>query len=183
MKQGVGGSGCVSCHYCEWYYYYCKWYCSYSYQKDVALISLANILHRARYSNEAAILVHSALDLSRELNVNHFTLGNIYAVSIYCTTIFFYFFYFYKYHLLCDQGQICWMIAWRCVKVCLCWLANHQCHSYFGDYFISMKLSLQKRLTAIPLWRLLFRISRLVLKEGLSWNNKPKQNRYVQCFT
>ncbi|XP_070200043.1 tetratricopeptide repeat protein 17-like isoform X3 [Littorina saxatilis] len=50
------------------------------YQKDVALISLANILHRARYSNEAAILVHSALDLSRELNVNHFTLGNIYAV-------------------------------------------------------------------------------------------------------
>ncbi|KAL8577739.1 hypothetical protein ACOMHN_065556 [Nucella lapillus] len=49
-------------------------------QKDVALISLANILHRARYSNEAAILVHSALDLSRELNVNHFTLGNIYAV-------------------------------------------------------------------------------------------------------
>ncbi|XP_041366225.1 tetratricopeptide repeat protein 17-like isoform X2 [Gigantopelta aegis] len=50
------------------------------YQKDVALISLANILHRARYSNEAAIVVHAALDVSKELNVNHFTLGNIYAV-------------------------------------------------------------------------------------------------------
>uniref|UniRef100_A0A0B7BGE5 Tetratricopeptide repeat protein 17 n=1 Tax=Arion vulgaris TaxID=1028688 RepID=A0A0B7BGE5_9EUPU len=49
-------------------------------QKDVALISLANILHRARFSNEAAILVHAALEVSKELNVNHFTLGNIYAV-------------------------------------------------------------------------------------------------------
>ncbi|XP_062591170.1 tetratricopeptide repeat protein 17-like [Saccostrea cucullata] len=48
--------------------------------KDVALISLANVLHRARYSNEAAIVVHAALDVSKELNVNHFTLGNIYAV-------------------------------------------------------------------------------------------------------
>ncbi|XP_012940375.1 tetratricopeptide repeat protein 17 [Aplysia californica] len=49
-------------------------------QKDVALISLANILHRAKFSNEAAILVHAALEVSKELNVNHFTLGNIYAV-------------------------------------------------------------------------------------------------------
>lgn len=54
-------------------------------QKDVALISLANILHRAHYSNEAAIVVHAALDVSQELNVNHFTLGNIYAVSGYLT--------------------------------------------------------------------------------------------------
>ena len=49
-------------------------------QKDVALISLANVLHRTRYSNEAAIVVHAALDVSKELNVNHFTLGNVYAV-------------------------------------------------------------------------------------------------------
>ncbi len=49
--------------------------------KDVALISLANVLHRARFSNEAAVVVHAALDVSKELNVNHFTLGNIYAVS------------------------------------------------------------------------------------------------------
>ena len=51
-------------------------------EKDVALISLANVLHRARLSHEAAVVVHAALDVSRELNVNHFTLGNIYAVSI-----------------------------------------------------------------------------------------------------
>ena len=49
--------------------------------KDVALISLANVLHRAHYSKEAGLVVHAAIDVSRELNVNHFTLGNIYAVS------------------------------------------------------------------------------------------------------
>ena len=49
----------------------------------MALISLANVLHRARYSNEAAVVVHAALDVSKELNVNHFTLGNIYAVRFY----------------------------------------------------------------------------------------------------
>ncbi|KAL4224492.1 Tetratricopeptide repeat protein 17 [Mactra antiquata] len=49
-------------------------------KSDVALISLANVLHRAQKSNEAAIVVHTAIDVSRELNVNHFTLGNIYAV-------------------------------------------------------------------------------------------------------
>jgi len=49
-------------------------------QKDVALISLSNILHQVRYSNEAAIVVHTAVDISRELNVNYFMLGNIYAV-------------------------------------------------------------------------------------------------------
>jgi tetratricopeptide (TPR) repeat protein len=48
--------------------------------KDVALISLGNLLHRGHFSNEAAIVVHAALDVSQELNVNHFTLGNIYAV-------------------------------------------------------------------------------------------------------
>ena len=61
------------------------WYWTFSFirlQKDVALISLANVLHRSRYSNEAAIVVHAALEVSRELNVNHFTLGNIYAVSV-----------------------------------------------------------------------------------------------------
>ena len=50
--------------------------------KDIALISLANVLHRAHYSLEAAIVVHASIDVSKELNVNHFTLGNIYAVSI-----------------------------------------------------------------------------------------------------
>ena len=115
LHETEGGSGCVSCHYCEWYCYYCEWYCSYSYQKDVALISLANILHRARYSNEAAILVHSALDLSRELNVNHFTLGNIYAVSIYCTTIFFIWVYFLQIPFMLWPGS---NSLHDCLKVC-----------------------------------------------------------------
>ncbi|CAD5117844.1 DgyrCDS6590 [Dimorphilus gyrociliatus] len=48
--------------------------------KDVALISLANILHRAKRSKEAAVLLHAAIDINSDLNVNHFTLGNIYAV-------------------------------------------------------------------------------------------------------
>lgn len=48
--------------------------------KDVALISLANILHRAKRSMEASVLIHAAIDINSDLNVNHFTLGNIYAV-------------------------------------------------------------------------------------------------------
>ncbi|XP_070560353.1 tetratricopeptide repeat protein 17-like [Ptychodera flava] len=48
--------------------------------KDVALVNMANVLHRARHSADAAILVHASLDVSTDLNVNHFTLGNIYAV-------------------------------------------------------------------------------------------------------
>ena len=43
-------------------------------------MSLANVFHRARRSIEAAIVIHAAIDVSRDLNVNHFTLGNIYAV-------------------------------------------------------------------------------------------------------
>ncbi|KAM9302072.1 tetratricopeptide repeat protein 17 [Gastrophryne carolinensis] len=54
--------------------------------KDVALLNLANILHRAHYSADAAILVHAALDVSPGLDVSmdslvsHYTLGNIYAM-------------------------------------------------------------------------------------------------------
>ena len=61
--------------------------------KDIALISLGNVLHHTRYSNEAAVILHSSLDVSRELDINYFTLGNIYAVcsidpsSMYCTVI------------------------------------------------------------------------------------------------
>jgi len=55
--------------------------CVIRWQKDVALVSLANVLHRSHFSNEAAIVMHAALDVSHDLNVNHFTLGNIYAVS------------------------------------------------------------------------------------------------------
>lgn len=48
----------------------------------MALVSLSNVLHQAHYSNEAAIVIHASIDISRELNVNHFTLGNIYAVRL-----------------------------------------------------------------------------------------------------
>ncbi|KAL4622664.1 tetratricopeptide repeat protein 17 isoform X1 [Arapaima gigas] len=48
--------------------------------KDVALVNMANILHRAHFSADAAILVHAALDLTADLFTSHYTLGNIYAM-------------------------------------------------------------------------------------------------------
>ena len=51
-------------------------------QKDIALVSLSNILHHVHYSNEAAIVIHAAIDISRERSINYFTLGNIYAVMM-----------------------------------------------------------------------------------------------------
>ncbi|XP_072278323.1 tetratricopeptide repeat protein 17 [Pyxicephalus adspersus] len=54
--------------------------------KDIALLNMANVLHRAHYSADAAILVHAALDVSPGLDVStdslvsHYTLGNIYAM-------------------------------------------------------------------------------------------------------
>lgn len=49
--------------------------------KDVALVNMANVLHRAHFSADAAILAHAALDLTTDLLTSHYTLGNIYAVS------------------------------------------------------------------------------------------------------
>uniref|UniRef100_A0A3Q3A0P1 Tetratricopeptide repeat domain 17 n=1 Tax=Kryptolebias marmoratus TaxID=37003 RepID=A0A3Q3A0P1_KRYMA len=48
--------------------------------KDVALINMANVLHRAHFSADAAILAHAALDLTSDLFTSHYTLGNIYAM-------------------------------------------------------------------------------------------------------
>ncbi|XP_062845403.1 tetratricopeptide repeat protein 17 [Trichomycterus rosablanca] len=48
--------------------------------KDVALVNLANILHRAHFSADAAILAHAALDHTTDLLTSHYTLGNIYAM-------------------------------------------------------------------------------------------------------
>ncbi|KAF4091063.1 hypothetical protein AMELA_G00032800 [Ameiurus melas] len=48
--------------------------------KDVALVNLANILHRAHFSADAAILAHAALDHTSDLFTSHYTLGNIYAM-------------------------------------------------------------------------------------------------------
>ena len=61
-----------TCYMCE---------CYNRMHKDVALVSLSNILHQVHYSDEAAIVIHAAIDISRELAVSYFTLGNIYAVS------------------------------------------------------------------------------------------------------
>lgn len=49
--------------------------------KDIALVNLANILHRAHFSADAAIVVHAALDYS-DFFTSYYTLGNIYAVNI-----------------------------------------------------------------------------------------------------
>lgn len=49
--------------------------------KDIALVNMANVLHRAHFSADAAILAHAALDLTTDLLTSHYTLGNIYAVS------------------------------------------------------------------------------------------------------
>ncbi|XP_030621782.1 tetratricopeptide repeat protein 17 [Chanos chanos] len=48
--------------------------------KDVALVNMANILHRAHFSADAAILAHAALDMTTDLLTSHYTLGNIYAM-------------------------------------------------------------------------------------------------------
>ncbi|KAG8548423.1 hypothetical protein GDO81_025402, partial [Engystomops pustulosus] len=54
--------------------------------KDIALLNMANVMHRAHFSADAAILVHAALDVSPGLDVStdslvsHYTLGNIYAM-------------------------------------------------------------------------------------------------------
>uniref|UniRef100_A0A8C5PGN6 Tetratricopeptide repeat domain 17 n=1 Tax=Leptobrachium leishanense TaxID=445787 RepID=A0A8C5PGN6_9ANUR len=48
--------------------------------KDIALVNMANVLHRAHFSADAAILVHAAIDLSTDILTSHYTLGNIYAM-------------------------------------------------------------------------------------------------------
>uniref|UniRef100_A0A673YA25 Tetratricopeptide repeat domain 17 n=1 Tax=Salmo trutta TaxID=8032 RepID=A0A673YA25_SALTR len=48
--------------------------------KDLALVNMANILHRAHFSADAAIVAHAALDLTSDLLTSHYTLGNIYAM-------------------------------------------------------------------------------------------------------
>ncbi|MGH0133128.1 UNVERIFIED_CONTAM: hypothetical protein FKN15_021932 [Acipenser sinensis] len=50
--------------------------------KDIALVNMANVLHRAHFSADAAILVHTALDITSDLLTSHYTLGNIYARTL-----------------------------------------------------------------------------------------------------
>jgi len=51
--------------------------------KDLALVSLANILHRSKYSLDAAILMHAALETTTDYDIVYFTLGNIYGVRLF----------------------------------------------------------------------------------------------------
>ncbi|XP_066893135.1 tetratricopeptide repeat protein 17 isoform X7 [Kogia breviceps] len=48
--------------------------------KDIALVNLANVLHRAHFSADAAVVVHAALDDS-DFFTSYYTLGNIYAAK------------------------------------------------------------------------------------------------------
>jgi len=57
-------------------------FCPYHF-KHIPLTSLGNVLHRAHASEEAAIVIHHAIDVSPESSIAHFTLGNIYAVRVY----------------------------------------------------------------------------------------------------
>jgi tetratricopeptide (TPR) repeat protein len=50
--------------------------------KDIPLISLANILHRAGLYNNALVVNNMALEISPKFVVIHFTMANIYASKV-----------------------------------------------------------------------------------------------------
>ncbi|VDI16436.1 Hypothetical predicted protein, partial [Mytilus galloprovincialis] len=50
-------------------------------KRDTALISIANIFHRAGYINDAIFTTNLALDTANKVAVSHFTMANLYAVK------------------------------------------------------------------------------------------------------
>ena len=48
--------------------------------RHIPLVSMGNVLHRAKSSEEAAIVIHAAIDVAPDVTISHYTLGNIYAV-------------------------------------------------------------------------------------------------------
>lgn len=50
--------------------------------QDIALISLANVLHKTGRLNEAIIITNMALEISSKLVVTHFTMANLYAAKV-----------------------------------------------------------------------------------------------------
>lgn len=50
--------------------------------QDTALISVANILHRSGYLNDAIVATNMALDVPVKLVVSHFTMANLYAAKV-----------------------------------------------------------------------------------------------------
>jgi tetratricopeptide (TPR) repeat protein len=49
--------------------------------RDIPLVSLANIFHRAGLYNDALIAINMALEISPKFVVIHFTMANIYAAK------------------------------------------------------------------------------------------------------
>ena len=55
---------------------------THSYSMDIALLNLANVLHRSQHSADALVPLQVAVSLAPDVNVLHYTLGNVYAVSL-----------------------------------------------------------------------------------------------------
>ncbi len=49
---------------------------------DIALLNLANILHRSQHSTDALVPLLVATSIAPQVNVLHYSLGNVYAVSL-----------------------------------------------------------------------------------------------------
>lgn len=50
--------------------------------KDIPLLCLGNLLHRSQHTEEAAIVVHAAVDMAPHVPINHYLLGNIYMAML-----------------------------------------------------------------------------------------------------
>ena len=48
---------------------------------DIALLNLANVLHRSQHTHQAVVPLSVAISLSPTISVLYYTLGNVYAVS------------------------------------------------------------------------------------------------------
>jgi hypothetical protein len=48
----------------------------------VALLSIANVLHRAGFLNDAIVAASYSMDLSPGLVVGHFNMANLYAAKV-----------------------------------------------------------------------------------------------------
>jgi len=56
--------------------------------KDIPLVSLANILHRAGLYNDALIVTNMALEISPQVVVTHFTMANIFVSKVNIVHLF-----------------------------------------------------------------------------------------------
>ncbi|KAJ8969283.1 hypothetical protein NQ314_001821 [Rhamnusium bicolor] len=47
--------------------------------QDIPLHNLGGILHQARHSKEAALILHSAIDIAPNQDIHYLAIGNVYA--------------------------------------------------------------------------------------------------------